>query len=232
MRYSIEPKLCLEQILSDQSETEADTFVGSWHCPSCVKKMQFSHDSHDSDSLGNPGFANKEQRKQLTKQRQKAKPRIPKVHVEKKSDRIGIQAPNLDKEDRTSKAAQNMRKPKKDSKPWKNPEEIQRVIELLQSFQSDQSIPHKLRYSETKWKKVAKMLEFRYGFHREADAIKNKWVRDLREKTGYDERKDQNKKPDKMRTSVESPECRKRKRQIQAKGELAVPRKKRPSMDI
>lgn len=61
-------------------------------------------------------------------------------------------------------------------------------------------------YTEAKWNKVSCQLRERYGFERSALGIKNYWARKGRAKYGIDERRKP--RPEKMVTSLQSPETR------------------------
>lgn len=61
-------------------------------------------------------------------------------------------------------------------------------------------------YTEAKWNKISYQLRERYGFERSASGIKNYWARKGRAKYGIDERKKP--RPEKMVTSMQSPETR------------------------
>lgn len=61
-------------------------------------------------------------------------------------------------------------------------------------------------YTEAKWNRVSYQLRERYGFERSASGIKNYWARKGRAKYGIDERKKP--RPEKMVTSLQSPETR------------------------
>ena len=82
----------------------------------------------------------------------------------------------------------------------------------------DETVPKKFRFSELKWKVIRENLLERYGYEKTHSSIKNTYTRRLREKFGFDERSEKKRNPNKMRTSVESPESRKRKRQGKAQG--------------
>lgn len=92
--------------------------------------------------------------------------------------------------------------------PWNNPIEEQRVIELLKEIQSDPAIDKKISFSDNKWVLIRDLLLQRYGFDRTPSSIKNRWTRQLRAQSGYDERGEGHKNPTRMKTSVESPEDR------------------------
>lgn len=61
-------------------------------------------------------------------------------------------------------------------------------------------------YTEAKWNRVSYQLRERYGFERSASGIKNYWARKGRAKYGIDERRKP--RPEKMVTSLQSPETR------------------------
>ncbi|KAL8796606.1 MAG: hypothetical protein Q9195_000996 [Heterodermia aff. obscurata] len=111
---------------------------------------------------------------------------------------------------------------------WKDPTEEQKVAELVREYQNDPTVPEKDKYGEAKWRAIGAMLLERHGYDRTADSIKCKFARKIRKSANYDERSDKKKNPDRMQTSVESPEKRKRKRQekAQASGELLLMRKR------
>lgn len=74
--------------------------------------------------------------------------------------------------------------------------------------------------TEQKWKVISERLAARFGFFRSNIAVKNFWSRQGRALTGVDERRNPN--PDKMVTSKQNPEQRKRARQRTVR----APRKK------
>ena len=111
---------------------------------------------------------------------------------------------------------------------WRDPIEEQKVAELVREYQNDPTVPEKDKYGEVKWRAIAAMLLERHGYDRTPDSIKCKFARKIRKSANYDERSEKKKNPNRMQTSVESPESRKRKRQAksQASGEPSSVRKR------
>lgn len=111
---------------------------------------------------------------------------------------------------------------------WRDPIEEQKVAELVREYQNDPTVPAKDKYGEVKWRAIAAMLLERHGYDRTPDSIKCKFARKIRKSSNYDERSEKKKNPNRMQTSVESPESRKRKREAkaQASGESSSMRKR------
>ena len=86
------------------------------------------------------------------------------------------------------------------------------MIELI-----DEKIYHQ---TEEKWVVISERLSERYNLQRKPGSIKNKWGRELRARSGIDERNIE--KPDKMTTSWESKEKRRAARKKRRNDEQAV----------
>ena len=145
------------------------------------------------------------------------------------------EVPKESKQPISKKANEDTKKPGKSrisKNRWRDAIEEQKVAELVKEYQNDPTVPEKDKYGEVKWKAIAAMLLDRHGYDRTHDSIKCKFARKIRKSANYDERSEKKKNPNRMQTSVESPENRKRKRQAkaqakaQASGEPLSMRKK------
>ena len=138
--------------------------------------------------------------------RTKAQPKSRKL--EKKSQ----ESPKESKRPISKKANEDTKKPGKSKiskNRWRDPIEEQKVAELVREYQNDPTVPEKDKYGEAKWTAISAMLLERHGYVRTADSIKCKFARKIRKNSNYDERSDKKKDPNRMQTSVESPESRK-----------------------
>ena len=77
-------------------------------------------------------------------------------------------------------------------------------------------VEQQVNLTEKKWEVISNRLASRHGFTRSKTSIKNYWSRQGRAQTGVDERRNPN--PNKLITSVQNPDQRKRARQQMTRG--------------
>ena len=153
------------------------------------------------------------------------------IEVQPKSRKPKVKAQEGSKDSKqpvSKKEDEVTAKPGKSKHRWRDPVEEQKVAELVREYQNDPTVPEKDKYGEVKWRAIAAMLLERHGYDRTPDSIKCKFARKIRKSSNYDERSEKKKNPNRMQTSVESPESRKRKREAkaQASGEPLSMRKR------
>ena len=99
---------------------------------------------------------------------------------------------------------------KKQDKPWTALEK-----DLVRTLMEEVITEQRVNLTEKKWEVISGRLASRFGFSRSKISIKNYWSRQGRAQTGVDERRHPN--PNKLVTSMQNPEQRKRARQQMAR---------------
>lgn len=210
---------------------------GEWFCPRCRLRREDSDDADHPGAMenGKPEGATQSAKQAAGESTKSISSNKKATKTSRKGQASGdgdTDVPVQVKKDESKACGSEMddsEKPKTPKKPvgkkdgWKNPLEDQRLIELLKELQADVDVDEKIRFSEKKWPVISNRMWERYGYERTPNSVKNHYSRDLRAKAGYDERGQNHRNPDKMRTSVENPEERKRRRQAKAQAKKSSP---------
>lgn len=195
-----------------------DFAIEKWLCPDCMRKSHIKAgksasdvDVSDSGRALNRQFphhraagsekapaamnAKPERKKRLKLFLRSASPRNPEVAQDKKEQRLC--------------SSEQPKSSKKQDKTW-TAREKNLVRLLMEEVISEQLV----NLTEKKWEVISNRLASRFGFTRSKTSIKNYWSRQGRAQTRVDERRNPN--PNKLITSVQNPDQRKRARQQMA----------------
>lgn len=195
-----------------------DLALEEWFCPDCMPQRHTKIEESSSDvDASECGRVLKRHSLRRFPPRSKKAPAFPNAKPEQKKHRAtSFRSASLrssevswDKEERLS-GSEQPKASKKQDKIW-----TAREKDLVRMLMEEVITEQQVNLTEKKWEVISDRLASRFGFTRSKTSIKNYWSRQGRAQTGVDERRNPN--PNKMITSVQDPEQRKRARQRMAR---------------